>query len=345
MKSINNIILLELLYKHSNKNKDKILDMFMETVDATDIYKRLEDMINSNIFIGDKAAELIKKSNEMLNRVRVSPTEAINIFFVLEELILNIEKSRKESLHALKSADFFEELPSVVDKGDSAFYSSFYESFYKAYTYITATMYGIEGIMNWSAYPIGNFSDLISFIENVLAPKLSDIKPTIGKWSVREKYYSGGLCGISYTGYELVYEKDTDFCKIGSDKYPYIKINSINDQKIVEGYGFISGVSVESVTSLFEGELVNEVNVSNACVDAAYVDSTTICDPVSFMSRILGTNKFILSPNAYVKLLNKYMFDKTVLERRSTSKCPLCGRTSESRVTGLCSHHFDYTQN
>ncbi len=169
--------------------------------------------------------------------------------------------------------------------------------------------------------------------------------PVRGKWSVVEKYYSGGKTGVSYNGCELVYENSDGISRIGTHKHPYIKTGNGYDKKLVEGYGYITGVGVNGVNALFEGELINEVNVSNIHIDSMSVDSNMLYNPVEFLTKVLGSNKFILSPQAYVKLLNKYFLNTTVIERKNSSKCLLCGRSMPTAADNICSNHFDYSQN
>ena len=345
MNSVKRIILLELLYKQSSANKEELLNMFMRVVDETDIYKRLENILNSNIFIGSEAAELHQRSNTLLNEVRVNPQEAINIFFKLEDLVLTLEKKKKDSEAALLQLDFFDVKPSVVSKTLAATSTKFYEEFYKALTYLTITLFGVEGIRTWSAFPMGSFSDLINFIDSVLTVKMKEIKSTKRKWAVIEKYYSGGTSGAAYNGCELIFEDADEILNIGTHKHPYLRIGNVDDKKLVEGYGYITGVNLSDVNSLFEGELINEVNISNIQIDPLVIDSNILYNPIEFLSKVLGTNKFILSPEAYVKLLNKYFLNHTIIERKNSSKCLLCGRNIDAATNDICSNHFDYTQN
>ncbi len=167
MNSVKSIIFLELLYKQSSVNKDKIMDMFMKVVDETDIYKRLENILNSNVFIGPEANDLHKLSNLLLNQVRANPQEAMDIFFKLEELVITLEKKKQESEDALANLDFFDVTPSVVSKTIAASSTKFYEEFYKALTYLTVTLFGVEGIKQWTAFPMGSFTDLVNYIDAV----------------------------------------------------------------------------------------------------------------------------------------------------------------------------------
>ena len=345
MNSVKGIIFLELLYKQSSVNKEKLLNLFVNMVNETDIYKRLEDILNSNIFIGMEAVDLHKRANELLNEARINPQKAINVFFKIEELVLILERKKHESEVALAETDFFSVKPSVVSKTLAATSTKFYEEFYKSLTYFTIILFGLEGITKWSALPIGSFTDLIGFVDNILSKKMKEIKSTKGKWTVVEKYYAGGKAGVSYNGCELLYENTEEIIYIGTHKHPYIRIGSINDKKFVEGYGYITGVNLNDVNSLFEGELVKEVNISNITVDPLVIDSNILNNPVEFLSKVLGTNKFILSPEAYVKLLNKYFINHTILERKNSLKCLLCGRNIDPVTNDICQNHFDYTQN
>ena len=63
MDAMKNIILLELLYRQSPANRNAILDMFMETVNKTDVYQRMENILVSNVFSGPDAADLHKKAS------------------------------------------------------------------------------------------------------------------------------------------------------------------------------------------------------------------------------------------------------------------------------------------
>lgn len=346
MNSVKSIILLELLYKNSASNKEKLLDMFMRIVDETDIYKRVEGILNSNIFIGPEAAEWHRNLSNLLNEVRVNPFEAINIFFKLEEAVLALEKKQQGSEDTLKHLDFFEETPSVVSKITAATSTKFYEEFYKALTYFTVILYGFDGIKKWSEFPMGSFTDLVVFADKDLPGMVNSRKATKRKWSIVEKYYAGGRTGVAYNGCELIYEEDSAIVAIGPHKHPYLRIGEPGSKKMVEGFGYITGVSVGDVTSLFEGELINEVNVSNIQIDPLVIESNILYNPVEFLSKVIGTRKFILSPEAYVKLLNKYFLNRTIIERRSGSKCLLCGRVlSHDENDGICASHFDYTQN
>lgn len=345
MNSVKSIILLELLYKQSSINKEEILNMFMNIVDDTDTYKRLENLLNSNIFIGSEAADLHKRSNVLLNEVRVNPREAINIFFKLEELVLIIENKKRESEEVLSGLDFFCTKPTVVSKTLAASYSKFYEEFYKVLTYLSVILFGPDGINKWTAFPMGSFADMVDFVDDFLSQKMSEIKATKKRWSVVEKYYSGGRAGISYNGCELLTEETEGLVKIGTYKHPYLKMGNSNDKKMVEGYGYITGVDVNSVDSLFEGELIGDKNVANLQIDSLTLDSNMLYNPIEFLSKILGTRKFIFSPEAYVMLLNKYFRSHTIIERKNSSKCLLCGRRIDASQNNICSNHFDYTQN
>ena len=339
------IILLELLYKQSSLNREKILNMFMNVVDGTDVYKRLENLLNSNIFIGPEATEAHQRSSSLLNEVRANPKEAINLFFKLEDMVLLLEKQKQISEAALENSDFFDNKPTVVSKVLSEEYTAFYKAFYKALTYLTVILYGVDGVMLWSGFPIGSFTDLINYIDTVLAEKIKDIKPTVGKWYVEDRYYSGGRAGVSYNGYELVYEDDCIVENNGTHSHPFMRIGGRDSQKTVEGYGYITGVDMENVVSLFDGEIINEVNVSAQKIDSLTVDESVLYNPVAFITQVLGTDKFILRPEVYVKLLNKYFFVRTVAERNNNSKCIMCGRVIGTPSVSICSNHFDYNQN
>lgn len=345
MNSFKSIILLELLYNQSSSNKEKILNMFMRIVDEMDIYRRLENILNSNIFIGEEASELRNRSNDLLNEVRVNPREAIHLFFKIEELVLILEKKKQESEAALGQLDFFEAKPTVVSKTAAATYTKFYEEFYNAVTYLTVVLYGLDGLADWTKFPMGSFTDLISFTDSLLSEKIKEIKPTKRKWAVAWKNYRGGRAGASYDGCELVYEDDAEFSKIGTDKYPYMRMGGFDSKYIAEGFGFITGVGLFDVTSLFEGELINNVNVGNRYVDPMQIDSNIIYNPAEFLSKVLGTKKFILSPETYVSLLNKYFLNKTIIERKAESKCLLCGRSLGINDKEICANHFDHSQN
>ena len=345
MNSIKSIILLELLYKQSSANREKILNMFMDVVDGTDIYKRLENLLNSNIFIGPEASELHQHANVLLNEVRVNPKEAINIFFKLEELVLTLEKKKEESEDLLSALDFFEKKPSVVSKILAATSTKFYEEFYQALTYLTAALFGIDGVMHWSELPIGSFTDLVNFLDTIPAERVKDIKPTKGKWSIVEKHYSDGISGVSYDGCELLFEDSDEIRTIGTHKYPFIRTIGANDKKKVEGYGYIVGVALQEIDSLFKEEVIHKTNTSSVEIDTFSIDSSILYNPVEFLTGVLGTNKFILAPEDYVSLLNKYFLIRTVIERKNNSKCVLCGRSVDTMWNEICSNHFDYTQN
>lgn len=344
MNSIKNIILLELLYKQASRNKDQLLDLFMHVVDETDLYKRLESILNSNIFIGTEAAELHQNASNLLNEVRVNPQKTIYLFFQIENLVLTLERKKRESEAALMRLDFFDEKPSVVSKSFSATSTKFYEEFYKALTYLTVILFGVDGIQKWSAFPMGSFTDLVCFMDSFLTDKIKEIKSAKKKWAVVEKFYPGGRAGVSFNGCELIFEEADELLQIGPHKHPYLKIGNAEDKKLVEGYGFITGVSLHDVTSLFEGELVNGAQVHRLSVDPMVIDRHTLYNPIEFLTQVLGSNRFILSPDVYVRLLNKYFLNQTIIERRNSSKCLLCGRSTDIGNT-ICPNHFDYTQN
>lgn len=344
MDTMKSIILLEMLYRQSPDNRDAILNMFMELVDKTDVYQRLENTLVSNIFSGPDAESWHKKASALLTEVRVRPQEAIHLFFSLEEYVLHLEEKKKESEAALEHVDFFENRPSVVSKIQAATTTKFYEMFYRALTYLSITLYGMEGLSDWSTFPVGSFTDLMRFVDDVLVKKIKEKKPLKRKWFVEEKFFSGGKVGISYNGCALNYEDNTSLTQIGTHHHPYIRTGGFGEKKLVEGYGYITGVSVNEVEALLEGELINNINVSNVQIDPMFVDSAVLYNPPEFLAKILGTRKFVLAPEIYVKLLNKYFLNKTAQERASAARCILCDRQLETNGT-VCAYHFDYTNN
>ena len=349
MNTMNNITLLALLYRNTTANKDGILEMFAALVDKTDIYKRLENILNSNVFIGDEAVGLHKRANALLNEVRVNPKEAIDIFFELEELVLRLEKKAAESEKVLEQADFFAEPPSVVAKAAAAEYSKFYREYYNSLIYLTAVCYGVhgfdrEGASAWKSFPTGSFTDVVAFTE-FLAEKNREVLPIKGKWVISREEISGGKGGVSFTGCRLAYAADCDISAVGRSEAPFIRLCGYGEKNTVEGYGYIVGVRPSDAAALFEGEIISRVYEKDVEMDVLSMDAATVYDPVAFLTKVLGTDRFILAPEVYVRLLNKYLRSKEMEQRRGEYKCPLCGRLIDKDGAAFCSLHFDYTQN
>lgn len=342
MKSINEFILLNLIYGNTEKYKREIFDVFTKAVEGTDIFSTLERLLTDNLFISTEARDVHKAAGELLTYAKKNPSDTLTSFLELEELIMRVENMAEESKRNLEGVEFYDKAPSVVSKVDAAIYTKFYEQLHSALTYVMAVMYGADALKEWKALPIGSFSDVVYFIDTYMPDLIRGNNKLKGSWRVEHRYYSGGKMGVSYDGYAVVYDNQYTEMKAGNDaSIPYIHSFDGGNSILCTGTGYIVGLNVGNMKAVFDGEVVTKAHARNITLPE-FVADNVLANPVRFLGEVLKTNRFILSANDYVDLLNKYCRNRTIAERRSGGRCILCGNKLTSNQKDICSNHFVY---
>lgn len=342
MKSINEFILLNLVYGNTEKYKKEVFEVFTKAIEGTDLFSTLESLLTDNLFINTEARDVHKAAGELLGYARKTPSDTLTSFLELEELIMRVEGMIEESKHNLEGVEFYDKAPSVVSKIDAATYTKFYEQLHSALTYVVAVMYGAEALKDWTALPIGSFSDVVYFIDTHMPQLVSRNGHLKGSWRVEHRHYSGGRMGVSYDGYAVVYDNQYKEMKTEhSVLMPYIHSYDTANAVICSGTGYIVGLNPGNMKSVFEGDVASKAHARNITLPD-FVPDTTLVDPVKFLTEVLKTNRFILSADDYVDLLNKYCRNRAIAERRSGGRCIMCSSKLTSADKDICSAHFVY---
>jgi hypothetical protein len=337
------MLLLSMIYSQADMEKrEKIGDMFKQTVIKTEIYQNLKRVMQTTVFFGQDGIDLKSESESVLDDLVAEIYRSKQIIKQAELMFSKIEKELTHASEKLNSPSLFDTDLIAVDATTVPVFQEFYRDLASAICYYLLVHYGVKGIHNMTYNISDGFSGLVKTVNLRYISELLNFefnaKPYV--WAIAKASFTNDNL-ISFEGYRYfitTYAVSDSFKPPKEGDYkrltPYLYFNSAGGAEILYlGIGNLVGTNAMKTLSFLESEIVQSLP-NNAFQNDVFDYS----NPLDEIRKSIDTDNYCISPEDFVKQLNRMKLIGTVENRKEIKRCIACGQqVKEGRI--MCNDH------
>lgn len=334
--------LLSLLYSSADgAAKEKIGELFKQSVLATEEYQQLKKLLTSVSFF-DADGEAMHAEGEQLREKTITEiASSADNYRKITLLTQQIENEVRKSEEQLSSPAFFDRLLVALRTTQVDGYTQFYRAFAACVCYYMLSQFGAKALHNLTFQSGAQLQDLCRLVNQKYADELflSERCKRPPAWCI-EKAQFGGDNLIAYSGYRIVYAeealrtlKEADGASGYSRIAPYVYAATSPDAKVQYiGIGNLVGVDPKDGISLLAAEITTSLPPSALSFDFV------CCDLLGALKKALNTDCYCITPDDLTAALNRRNVAQTIQKRKAANQCIFCGATVSSGT--ICNKHL-----
>lgn len=327
MKNANSVVLISSLFAGSSpEEKAKLSRLYKESFVETQEYKELYAFINGCIFNRGEENELFKNGTDAIATGMVDADSFLHTLTKMQFTATKIKKELDKSIAYLSSVDLNYGNLSVLRKEDEACVRVFYTKLLQSVCFMAASLYGTDYLTGVNVDINTSVFDLVAKVSAVCSGVCKSVSgATLPKqWVIKRKFF-GGSNLISYSGFELSYEKfDMQTVSRMYTGGPFVYEPQANSQSDILccGIGNIVVLDNSNEFSLINSDVTTKLSID--FFDGQKIDYNNFA-PASALRAKISSGACVIPPENFVERLNRYFMIQTVQQRKTAGVCAYCG--------------------
>lgn len=327
------LILVALLSKYSDENKDELITFFKKIVKDDSVFKDAILKLDTTIFYHNKGEDVYNQLVKLVNMFSSDINNVLKNRELLKNKLNYLDDNIKRDKGSFMLCEAIPTKLNFVSKDDEILMSTYYKSFINILIYLIFVL--MDSNMEYMEYPRNdNSSNLNDIIRDKMLPEFLNNNKKMLSWIVKPTYKVINDYKITQK-YELQYTNLAflDMFNMYSNKQIFSPTMFYNlSEDIVVGVGNIVSFECKDSISFLNSNFVRNIPLFE------YKHNFILSNnPIHNLKWIMQNNNFIIKPEDYVRFLNLIVDSKEVLRRLENHKCFICG--TPIREGTVCEKH------
>lgn len=322
----------------TEEQKEKLVKLYREAYTNTSEFKEMKRYLEEYDYYGSVGTDLYNQGSKAIKSGVTQAGRFTKNISIIEYVLSNSKKLEKETLDYINHAEHSSKELYIVNKKEGEELKNFLSAVFNNVCYSVTILYGIKALKDVKIDVNAKALDMLKNITSEMSIILQEIinLPKPYAWKMVRKEFKGANM-VHYKG--VVFEKTNLEYEDAVTKYkqvtPYLFEPKETSDVLCYGFGNLSNLSVRDGT-----RVIGATNIVTKLPENSF-DSQNLdyykLSVTGLLNSIESNNVFVLEPERFSDLLNRYFMMKSVKERNTKQICPYCGKSE-------C-NHFDIPKN
>lgn len=338
------LFFLNFLASKTNGYEEPLAALYNRALNENDNIQRLRGMLDDCNFYGEIGGILSREGWDILKKVYSNPTRALEYMPTVRQIYQRIDSEMSTCTKMMESPLPFNTTISVLKKNDEYAYMEALRTIASTCVHLMLVYSGTNSIKNLTWNDGWGIRERIHAVNTKFLPGLcNEIRPNIGWVILKRKLGGHALFGgeAFYLAYEDIINEDAEtafFHKEPIGTHAFLNVDAYESNQLnvpyCWGVGNIVSSTPENAITYLQQDIATGVH------NPTWNDvQRKIPTPFECLKKLAGGNRFCISPDELVRIMNQWEMGHEIEMRKQSHKCLFCG----NRVVGkkmVCDEHF-----
>ena len=339
------LFFLDILRNNTTGYGEELANLYRKALDENDKVCQLKKLLDESNYYGVIGENLYNEAENKIQEIYANPGHALEILPELVQCSEKIESQVRFSQQILLNPNETLDTVSIVKKKDVIAYLEAYKMIASACVYLTVLYEGTEKIKYISWNDVVEIRDIIYLINTKFIPLLCSIKPSNHSWVIWKRglggkaLFGGDAFYISYENTERMEVLCSPIRKEPMGTHSFLNIDAYEknekDVPFCWGTGNIVSFSPDEALLYLQKDIATNVKSPTSINYQGQMPT-----PMECLRRLSDGMPFCISPEDFIKVLNKWLIGKEIEDRKRTHNCLFCNRHLNGNKL-VCDSHFD----
>lgn len=338
------LFFLDFLTNQTQGCEEQLADLYNRALDENDNVQALKKLLNECIFYGEIGSSLHAEGVDILKEIYNAPNQALNRMPTVRQTYQRIENEVDLCSEMMKSPLPFSTTISVLKKKETNAYMTALKTIASTCVYLMMLYNGVDSIKNLTWDDRCGIQEMIYAVNTKYLPGLRSTQRPHFSWVIRKKKLGGrALFGgeAFYLSYENIQRVDV-LCSalhkepIGTHAFLNIDAYESNELDVPYcwGLGNIVSATPDNAISYLQQDIATGIRNPNWNDVRRKVPT-----PFECIKQLAGGNRFCISPDELVLIMNQWEMGHEIDRRKQTHNCLFCGKHISGNKM-VCDSHF-----